>query len=171
MLEKYNDSLEEKANITEIKSEFMQDSLRDQLNGSLEAICESPVKTHGMPRHRRVSYATAKFDKTARAIKQHISSAIGASATEFSLPSEEPSCSVGIEQKAKDLDQVMEDVKSQVDVSTFRRRMQLLTLTPKSWTIRHKADYFDVTHYLVQKAFKLRGETGICSMPPKKAGK
>ena len=112
MLEKYNDSLEEKANITEIESEFMQDSLRHQLNGSFEAICESPVKTHGMPRHRRLSYANAKFDTTARAIKQHISSAIGASATEFSLPSEEPSSSVGIEQNVKDLDQVMEDVKS-----------------------------------------------------------
>ena len=90
----------------------MQDSLRDQLNGSLEAICESPVKTHGMPRQRRLFYATAKFDKATRAIKQHISSAIGASATEFSLPSEEPSGSVGVEQTIKDLDQVMEDVKS-----------------------------------------------------------
>ena len=38
MLEKYNDSLEEKANITEIESEFMQDSLRHQLKWSLEAI-------------------------------------------------------------------------------------------------------------------------------------
>jgi len=163
--------LDEEANITEIESEFMQDSLSDHLNGSLEAIDESPVKTHGMPKHRRLSYANAKFDKTSRAIKQHISSAIGASATEISLPSEEPSSSVGIEQKAKDLDQVMEDVKSQVAVSTFRRRIQLLTLAPKSWTIRYTAGYFDISRYLVQKAFKLRGDKGICSMPPKKAGK
>jgi len=153
ILEKNNDSLDEEANITEIESEFMQDSLSDHLNGSLEAIDESPVKTHGMPKHRRLSYANAKFDKTSRAIKQHISSAIGASATEISLPSEEPSSSVGIEQKAKDLDQVMEDVKSQVAVSTFRRRIQLLTLAPKSWTIRYTAGYFDVSRYLVQKAF------------------
>ena len=55
-----------------------------------------------MPKHRRLSYANAKFDKTSRAIKQHISSAISASAPEISLPSEEPSSSVGIEQKAKD---------------------------------------------------------------------
>ena len=49
--------------------------------------------------------------------------------------------------------------------------MQLLTLAPKSWTIRYKANYFVVSRYLVQKAFKLRGDTGICSMLPKKAGK
>ena len=90
-----------------IKSDFMQDSLSGQLNGSLEAIDESPAKTHCMPKHGRLSYASAKFDKTARAIKHHNSSAIGAPGTEISLPSEEPSGSVGIEQKAKDLDQVM----------------------------------------------------------------
>ena len=121
ILEKNNDSLEEEANITEIESDFMQDSLSGQLNGSLEAIGESPVKTYGMPKHRRLSYASAKFDKTARAIEHHISSAIGASGTEISLFSEEQSGSVGIEQKAKDLDQVMEDVKSQVAVTTFRK--------------------------------------------------
>ena len=121
--------------------DFMQDSLRDQLNGSLEAIGESSVKTHGMPKHRRLSYANKKFGKTARAIKQQI----GASATEISLPSEEPSDSVGIEQKAKDLDQVMEDIKGQVAVSRFRRRIQLLTLAPKSWTIRYTANHFHVT--------------------------
>ena len=49
--------------------------------------------------------------------------------------------------------------------------MQLPTLAPKSWTIRYKADYFDVSRYLVQKAFKLRDDKGICSMPPKIAGK
>ena len=101
MLEKCNDSLEEKASITENESEFMQDSLRDQLNGSLEAIFESPVKPHGMPRHRRLSYANAKFDKTATAIKQRISSVIGASATEVSLPSEVPSGLVAIEQNCQ----------------------------------------------------------------------
>ena len=53
----------------------------------------------------------------------------------------------------------------------FQRRMQLLTLASKSWTIRYKANYFDVSRYLVQKAFRLRGDTGICSMPPKKAVK
>ena len=54
ILEKNNDILEEEANITEIESEFMKDSLRHQLNGSLEAIGESPVKTHGMPKYRRL---------------------------------------------------------------------------------------------------------------------
>ena len=166
-----NDSLEEDANITEIESDFMQDSLHDQLNGGLEAIGGSPAKIHGVPKHGCLSYANVKFDKTTRAIKQHISSAIGASATEISLPSEEPSGSVGIEQKAKDLDQLMEDINGQIAVSTFRRRIQLLTLAPKSWKIRYKADCFDFLCYLVQKAFKLRDDKGICSIPPKKGGK
>ena len=84
----------------------MQDSLSGQLNWSLDAIDESPAKTHCMPKHRHLPYANAKFDKITRAIKHHISSAVGASGTEISPPSEEPSGSVGIEQKAKDLDQV-----------------------------------------------------------------
>ena len=96
ILEKNNDSLEEEANIIEIESDFMHDSLRDQLNRSLEAIGESSVKAHGKPKHRRLPYANAKFAKTTRAIKQHISCTIGASATEISLPSVEPGGSVGI---------------------------------------------------------------------------
>ena len=84
------------------------------MNGNL-----APVKMHGMPKHRCLSYTNTKFHKTARAMKQHISSAIGASATEISQPSEEPSGLVGIEQKVKDFDQLMEDMKSQVAVSTF----------------------------------------------------
>ena len=102
MLEKCNDSLEEKAKITEIER-FSTSPIEweSRSNWCLEAIGESPVKTHGMPRHRRLSYANAKFDKTARAIKQRISSAIGASATEITLPSEEPSGSVAIEQNCQ----------------------------------------------------------------------
>ena len=51
MLEKNNDNLEEEANITEIESEFMQDSLPDQLTWSLEAFGESPVNTHAFIIH------------------------------------------------------------------------------------------------------------------------
>ena len=171
ILEKNIDSLEEEVNITEIESDFIYDSLCDQLKGNLEAIGESPVKTHGMPKHRCLSYTNTKFHKTARAIKRHISSAIGASVTEISLPSEEPSGSVSIEQKVKYFDQLMEDKKSQVAVSTFYRRIQLLTLAPKAWTIKYMVDYFDVSCYLIQKAFQLRGGKGICSLPPKKGGK
>ena len=74
------------------------------MNGSLEAIGVSKQLVNHQLKLTRLSYANAKFDKTVRGIKQQISSAIGASATEISLPSEEPSGSVGIEQKAKDLD-------------------------------------------------------------------
>ena len=79
-------------------------SLSHQLNGSLEAIGVSKQLVNHQLKLTRLSYAKAKFDKTGRAIKQQISSAITASTTEISLPSVEPSGSVGIEQKAKDLD-------------------------------------------------------------------
>ena len=48
MLEKCNDSVEEEANITEIESEFSTSPIEweSRSNWCLEAIGESPVKTH-----------------------------------------------------------------------------------------------------------------------------
>ena len=76
-----------------------------------------------------------------------------------------------LQKSNKNLDHLMEEVKTQMAVSTFRRKIQLLSLTSKSWSINYAASFFDVSLYLVQKALKFKDEEGICSMPSAKQGK
>eukprot|EP00795_Rhopilema_esculentum_P008508 gene8508-biopygen9552 len=154
---------------SEIENEVAQSSICSKINESFEAIGESPIKTHGMPKHRHLTYANQKLDKAAKLVQHHVATAIGVSANEISLPVGDVPAE--IEQKAQDLDHLMEEVTDQMAVSTFRRKIQLLTLTPKSWTINHAASFFDVSRYLVQKALKFKDEEGICSMPSAKQGK
>ena len=50
--------------LTKIESDVSKSKARDQLNESLESIGSSPIKTHIMPKHRRVSYASERLIKT-----------------------------------------------------------------------------------------------------------
>ena len=166
--ENANDS-DNEMDFSEIENEVAQSSIRSKINESFEAIGESPIKIHSMPKHRRLTYANKKLDKAAKLVQRHVATAIGVSENEISLPV--GNISAEIEQKAQDLDHLMEEVKTQMAVSTFRMKIQLLTLTPKSWSINYAASFFHVSRYLVQKALKFKDEEGICSMPSAKQGK
>ena len=49
--------------VTEIEEEVSMCHSRDLLNESFESIGISPIKTHSMPKHRRISYANEKLSK------------------------------------------------------------------------------------------------------------
>ena len=67
----------EDMDIGELDSSFTQEQHRDTLNDGLMTIGASPVKTHSMPKHRRISYAKKKIEKTLGSIKQSFACAIG----------------------------------------------------------------------------------------------
>ena len=46
-----------------------------------------------------------------------------------------------------------------------RKRLQLLTLTPKSWSLRTAAEEFKVSKTTVQKARIIKEEKGILELP------
>ena len=52
-----------------------------------------------------------------------------------------------------------------------RRRIQILTLIPQSWSIRKAAREFKVSKKTIQKALRLKEEKGILEMPDLAAGK
>ena len=43
-------------------------------------------------------------------------------------------------------------------------------MTPSSWSVRKTAEVFDVSNYMVRKAFRLREEKGILATPEAKKG-
>ena len=74
-------------------------------------------------------------------------------------------------QKANDLDKVVELRKGKLKVSNKREKINILTLTPESWSLRKTARGFKVSKTTARKARILREEKGILAVPQPVIGK
>ena len=73
---------------------------------------------------------------------------------------------------ANDGDEMVQQLKEKYSSSTSRsERMRILTLLPRSWSIKKAANVFDVSKYLIRQANKLVAEKGIMSSPNRKCGR
>ena len=68
-------------------------------------------------------------------------------------------------QKANDLDKLVELMKEKLKVSNKREKIQILTLTPESWSLRKTAKEFKVSKATARKARIIREEKGILAVP------
>ena len=69
-----------------------------------------------------------------------------------------------------DLDKLLDAIKEKVKISLNEKKVQLLTLTPDSWSIKKTCNAFSVSDHLVKKARKLKNEKGILAKPEAKKG-
>ena len=138
---------------SEVESEMFKDKSRSSINESLEAIGASPIKTHSMPKHPRLSYASQKLDRSISSFKETFTAAIGVS--ESDIPTEQSSLTkesvFELRKKANDLDKLTEQMKAKLSIQTIthRGKVQILTLTQESWTIAFAFNYFGVSVYAV----------------------
>ena len=72
-------------------------------------------------------------------------------------------------QKANDLDKLVELMKEKLKV--LREKIQILTLTPKSWSLQKMTKEFKVSKATAPKARILREEKGILAVPQPVIGK
>ena len=63
--------------------------------------------------------------------------------------------------KANDLDYLVHYMKEKMKLSNRNEKLQILTLIPKSWSIRKAAEEFSVSKRTIQKAKLLRDTKGI----------
>jgi len=69
---------------------------------------------------------------------------------------------VELTSQAADLSTLMDALKEKVNASSkFSERIQLLTLTPDSWSRERVATEFEVSEHVVRAARKLKEEKGI----------
>ena len=74
-------------------------------------------------------------------------------------------------QKANDLDKLVELMKEKQKVSNMREKIQILTLTPKSWSLQKMTKEFKVSKATAPKARILREENDILAVPQPVIGK
>lgn len=161
--------------VSEVESAVSKSESRVSINESLEAIGVSPIKTHSMPKHRRVSYANAKLDSAVGTFKQSFATAVGIKDSDLVLNRKDTAdkSTKELERKASDLDKLTEEMREKliVGTSTYREKVQILTLVPESWTIKYASNYFEVSEYLIRQARELKRSSGILAIPEKKTGK
>eukprot|EP00112_Aurelia_sp_Birch-Aquarium-sp1_P006733 Seg1737.9 transcript_id=Seg1737.9/GoldUCD/mRNA.D3Y31 product="hypothetical protein" protein_id=Seg1737.9/GoldUCD/D3Y31 len=128
-----------------------------------------------MPKHRRVSYANAKLDSAVGTFKQSFATAVGIKDSDLVLNRKDTAdkSTKELERKASDLDKLTEEMQEKliVGTSTYREKVQILTLVPESWTIKYASNYFEVSEYLIRQARELKRSSGILAIPEKKTGK
>ena len=118
----------------------------EQLNSSCDALDLSPVKVSKVSCNRKLQYMKRKVQKMNAAISTKAAAAIGAeSLNEIQNVNNCADCTCLMEKLLNKF----------VTTTSFKQKVQILTLVPESWTIEQTVTYFSTTKYLVKKARKL----------------
>ena len=149
--------------------EHESSSLKRRLDSTLSVLEESPVKLHSVAPHQRVTSAKQKLKKVVGKLKEGVADAYQLDVNQLqdvTLPSTSTDAS-----KVADLDILTALMKEKIKNPNFNMKLQILTMTPESWSRKYAAEYFNVSEYLICKARKLKTQKGIMSLPTNKVGK
>ena len=143
---------------------------RDVMNSTLNELELTPFKVHAVPGHMKVAHGKRKLAQVNN-VSKRLATILNVQQSE--LKSTENSIEVDSEQdmnqKANDLDKLVELMKEKLKV--LREKIQILTLTPKSWSLQKMTKEFKVSKATAPKARILREEKGILAVPQPVIGK
>ena len=140
-------------------------SSKDSINISLGELDVSPLKLHSIPPHSKVIQGKRKLKQATAAFSSKVASALQLQSSDLLEEKEPTKTSETLKQDSNDLKHLVNLMKEKVKASTRRRKIQILTLTPESWSIRKAAKEFQVSKKTIQKARKLKEEKGIMALP------
>lgn len=147
--------------IDDSPSYFSMDNELSSLNQSLHAIGESPLKQDRL--RIRDKYVEKKLTKVSEKFREKMESVKGTA-----IKSKK-------ENKSKSelwFEEIMFQLKDKFQTETKRsEKVKILTVLPKSWSIRMIASEFQASTHMAQIAKKLVQDKGIISEPNPKPGK
>ena len=146
---------------------------RDVLNSTLIDLDLSPLKLHAVPVHMKVGLGKRKLQQANSEMSKRVATMLNVEQKELSSSNDTSHTDVSKEiyDKANDMDRLIQLMKEKMLISNKRQKIQILTLTPESWSLRKTAKEFHVSKTTAQKARKLREEKGIIEIPPAAVGK
>ena len=150
-----------------------QNEAQQTLNASLNLVGESPLSLHSIPKRQKPNVCKRKLVKA----KQSLASRM-CEVADISIQDVTPMQADDITTKErKELEQLrsnstelMTQLKRKFDSSftSYREKLQILTLTPSSWSIAETSQFFNCTQNQVRTAKKLKEEFGILATPIRK---
>ena len=138
--------------------EIFLSSAKEKANKILESTGSSPFTLHGIKSGQKIEYVKKKCEKTAKNLQRAFASALEI----------DPEDIIEVEksQLEIDMEELTNSIKDQLNVTTeYRKKIQLLTLIPKSYSARQAAKTFNVSRHLAKKAIALRDASGIFAKP------
>lgn len=151
---------------TQSEQDFTMDKTEPAINKSLSSIGASPLKRRQLSNRDKPSYAKRKISEAQSLIGNQIAAAVGINYDEQPSMSRSRPCN-----NCADLDNLIEELKEKCKVSNRRTKVQILTLVPRSWTIKDTTTAFDVSERMVKQARKLKEEHGILAFPANRQGR
>ena len=130
---------------------------KESLNNTLNEFDISVVKAHSVATHSKPALGKRKLKQVEDVITKKLVSVLKVDQTELkeyfqnNIPAE-------TQLKANDL-----DMKDKLKISNRRKRLQILTLVPNSWSLRKAAEVFQISKSTIQIVRLLRDEKGILS--------
>ena len=135
----------------EADNDYFCETPRKKLNIRLDTMGISPVHLHGVAQHSWASTAKNKLDRAVEVLKTSMSDAYVVS-TDQLASSESVNVISETEQKASELDCLHNLMTEKLTTAMHSERIQILTLTPDSWSRQYCAEHFNVSEYLVRTA-------------------
>ena len=138
---------------------FIVSNSRDTLNATLGELELSPFKVHSLPKCSKIIHGKRKLEQVHQVVQQKIASTLTVEPLVLSASNsgDQNVCKT----KANDLDYLVHCMKEKMKLSNRNEKLQILTLIPKSWSIRKAAEEFSVSKRTIQKAKLLRDTKGI----------
>ena len=140
------DQNESKVEQNEPDNDFSCEMPRKKLNTSLDTMGISPLHLHGVAQHTQASSAKNKLDRAVEVLETLIAYVV---ITDQLVSSESVHVISETEQKASELDRLLSLVKEKSTTATYSEKIQILTLTPDSWSHRYCAEHFNVSEYRI----------------------
>ena len=163
----------------ELECDLSKELVRESLDSSLVDMDVSPMKLHAVASHSKVSYGKrklkqvqAKLKEQEESLQKKVAEVIDVMPEDLDVKEKDQHQNIKvIQQKAEDLDVLVQLMKDKLKVSNRQRKIQILTMAPRSWSIQKTKEEFQVSEYIVRQARKLASEKGILELPDQKRGK
>ena len=143
------------------------------MNSTLNELELTPFKVHAVPGYMKVAHGKRKLAQVNNKVSKRLATKLNVQQSELESTdnSTEFDSEQDINQKANDLDKLVELMKEKLKVSNKREKIQILTLKPESWSLLKTAKEFKVFKATARKARILREEKFILAVPQPVIGK
>ena len=128
------------------------------MNSTLHELELTPFKVHAVPGNMKVPHGKRELAQVNNEVWKRLATILNVQQSELesTVKLTEVDLEQDMNQKANDLDKIVELMKEKLKVSNKTEKIQILPLTPESWSLRKTAKEFKISKVTAQKARILR---------------
>ena len=125
---------------------------RESLNSTLNELNISPVKLHSVAQHSKPTLGKRKLKQVEGAVPKKLATVLKVDESELEVDGNQKNLEKDIQSKGYNLDFLVECMKEKLKISSRKQKLQILTLIPKSWSVRKASEEFQVSKSTIKKS-------------------